>query len=335
MRVVIAGSSGLIGSALTASLAADGHEVVRLVRRPPNASPASPSPSTAAATAAAAAAQDAHDAPPAREVRWDPAAAHMPTSVFEGAHAVVNLAGAGVGDHRWTHAYRQQIRDSRVFSTATLATAMASLSTPPPVFVAGSAIGYYGETGDTPTDESAPAGSDFLAGICQEWEAAATPAEKAGIRVAHPRFGLVVAKHGGAFGKLLPLAKAGLGGRLGTGKQYWSYISLTDAIRALRHIIETDQLSGPVNVTTPNPTINSEITADIGQALGRPTFAAVPGVALRVALGGFAEGILMSQRIVPPRLLASGFTFAHPTFPDALASALAAHPTTPAPTRTP
>lgn len=297
MRVVIAGSSGLIGSALVASLAADGHEVVRLVRRTPSA----PS-----------------------EAQWDPAAAHVPASALHGADAVVNLAGAGVGDHRWTQAYRRQIRDSRVLSTAALATAMAALGTPPAVFVAGSAIGYYSETGDTPTDESAPAGSDFLAGVCQEWEDAAAPAQKAGVRIAHPRLGLVVAKQGGAFGKLLPLAKAGLGGKLGTGRQYWSYVSLTDTVRALRHIIDTDSLAGPVNVTTPNPAVNSEITADIGRAVGRPMLLAVPGFALRAALGGFSEGILMSQRVIPPRLLASGFTFNHPTFPEALASALAA-----------
>lgn len=308
MRVVIAGSSGLIGSALVASLAADGHEVVRLVRRAPASTPVA--------------------APPIREAQWDPAAAHVPSSALTGADAVVNLAGAGVGDHRWTPAYRQQIRDSRVLSTATLATAIAGLATPPAVFVAGSAIGYYGETGDTPTDESAPAGSDFLAGVCQEWENAAAPALKAGVRVVHPRFGLVVAKHGGAFGKLLPLAKAGLGGRLGTGRQYWSYVSLTDAVRALRHVIDTDSLSGPANVTTPNPTINSEITADIGRAVNRPMLFTVPGAALRVALGGFSEGILMSQRVVPTRLVASDFTFAHPTFAESLAAALAASPPT-------
>jgi len=296
MRVVIAGSSGLIGSALVASLTADGHEVVRLVRRAPNA----PS-----------------------EAQWDPAAAHIPAFALDGADAVVNLAGAGVGDQRWTQAYRQQIRDSRVLSTATLATAIAGLATPPAVYVAGSAIGYYGETGDTPTDESAPAGSDFLAGVCREWENAADAAREAGVRVAHPRLGLVVAKHGGAFGKLLPLAKAGLGGKLGSGRQYWSYVSLTDTVRALRHIIDTDSLAGPVNVTTPHPAVNSEITADIGRALSRPMLFTVPGFALRTALGGFSEGILMSQRVIPPRLLASGFTFQHPTFPEALASALA------------
>lgn len=303
MRVVIAGSSGLIGSALTTSLLADGHEVVRLVRRP------------------AATTGDGH----ATEVTWDPAAAYVPTSALDGADAVVNLAGAGVGDHRWTRAYRRRVRDSRVLSTATLATALAGLAAPPAVFVAGSAIGYYGETGDRPTDEAGAPGTDFLAGVCQEWEAAAAPAEKAGVRVTHPRFGLVVARKGGAFGRLLPPARLGLGGRLGTGRQYWSYVSITDAIRALRHLIDEASIAGPVNVTTPNPTVNREITAVIGRAVNRPMLFTVPGPALRVALGGFAEGILMSQRIVPAKLLTSGFDFSHPTFAEALASVLS-HP---------
>jgi uncharacterized protein (TIGR01777 family) len=300
MRVVIAGSSGLIGTALVASLLADGHDVVRLVRRAPDA------------------AAEAHLMP----AQWDPAAAHLPASALDGADAVVNLAGAGVGDHRWTSAYRQQIRDSRVLTTATLATAVADLPKPPRVFVAGSAIGYYGETGDTATDESGAPGEDFLAGVCQEWEAAADPARKAGIRVVHTRMGLVVSAKGGAFGKLLPLARLGLGGRLGSGAQYWSYVSLADAVRALRHAIDTDAVNGPINVTTPHPARNAEITADIGRAVNRPARLAVPAPALRLALGGFSEGVLMSQRVIPARLLESGFEFRHPTFPEALASVL-------------
>jgi uncharacterized protein (TIGR01777 family) len=300
MRVVIAGSSGLIGSALTASLVADGHEVVRLVRRPPE--PASSARVT--------------------QVRWDPAAAHVPASALEGTDAVVNLTGAGVAAHRWTHAYKQEVRDSRVLTTATLATAMADLSQPPSVFVAGSAIGYYGETGDHPTTEEAPSGTDFLAGVCRDWEAAAAPAEKAGVRVVHPRFGLVVSARGGAFGRLLPLARLGLGGRIGSGRQYWSYVSLGDAIRALRYLLDVPALHGPVNVTSPHPATNREITAAIGAAVGRPMVLAVPGPALRLALGGFAEGILMSQRIIPARLLESGFEFAHSSPRSALAAAL-------------
>lgn len=307
MRVVIAGSSGLIGSALTASLLADGHDVVRLVRHPP---------SSGADSAATAQSR-------ATEAQWDPSAAHLPASALTGADAVVNLAGAGVAEHRWTAAYRQRIRDSRVLTTATLATAIADLPTPPRVFVVSSAIGYYGETGDTPTDESAGPGDDFLARVCQAWEAAADPARKAGVRVAHTRFGLVVSAKGGAFGRLLPLARLGLGGKLGSGRQYWSYVSMTDTIRALRHAIDTDGVSGPVNVTTPHPATNAEITADVARALNRPARLTVPAAALRVALGGFSEGILMSQRVIPARLLESGFEFRHPTFPEALADALA------------
>ena len=314
MRVVIAGSSGLIGSALTESLLANGHDVVRLVRRAPSPAPSGDARGTDAKPSTSA----VH----LTEARWDPSAAHLPTSAIDGADAVVNLAGAGVGDHRWTPAYRQQIRDSRVLTTATLATAIADLSSPPRAFIAGSAIGYYGETGDTPTDEDGAPGEDFLAGVCQEWEAAADPARKAGIRVVHTRMGLVVSAKGGAFGKLLPLARLGLGGKLGSGRQYWSYVSLTDTIRALRHAIDTDAVNGPVNVTTPHPETNAAITAEIGRALDRPTRLAVPAPALRVALGGFSEGILMSQRVIPTRLLESGFEFKHPTFPDALAAAL-------------
>jgi uncharacterized protein (TIGR01777 family) len=304
MRVVIAGSTGLIGSALTSSLLADGHDVVRLVRR------------TAAPTAQA----DGR----LTEARWDPYAGQLPVSVLTDAAAVVNLSGAGIADHRWTAAYKQTLRDSRVKTTTTIASAMAALDAPPPVLVNASAVGYYGETGDTPTDEDAGPGTDYLAGLCEEWEAAADPARKAGIRVAHARFGIVVTASGGAFGKLLPLARFGLGGKLGSGRQYWSYVSQADAVAALRHIAATDAVAGPVNITTPNPATNSEVTAVIGRALHRPTVFAVPGFALHLAIGGFAEGILMSQRIVPSRLLASGFTFAHPTIDAALNAAL--HP---------
>jgi uncharacterized protein len=275
--------------------------VVRLVRRPAAA------PATAHVT----------------EAEWNPSAVSLSPAHLIGADAVINLAGAGVGDHRWTKAYKQQLRDSRVLSTATLATALAGLDAPPRVLVNGSAIGYYGETGDTPTAEDAPPGSDFLATLCQDWESAASPARKNDIRVVHPRFGLVLSARGGAFGKLLPLARAGLGGRLGTGRQYWSYVSLHDAVRALRHIVDAPALEGPVNVTTPNPATNREITRVLGEAVHRPTPLAVPGFALRLAVGGFAEGILMSQRVIPRKLAESGFAFDHPTPTSAVVAALA------------
>ena len=298
MHVVISGSTGLIGGALTASLLADGHRVTRLVRREPRAR-----------------------ADGSGEARWDPGAGVDP-AVLDGADAVVGLAGAGVGDRRWTASYKQEIRDSRVRGTGALATAIGACAKPPAVFVSGSAVGYYGERGQTVVDETAPPGQDFLAGVCQEWEAAALGARTAGTRVVTTRFGIVVSPEGGAMGRLLPLARAGLGGRLGDGRQYWSYISLSDTVRALRHLIDTESVTGPVNMTTPNPATNRGITAAVGRALHRPTILPVPAFALRLVLGEFADGILMSQRVVPTRLLDSGFAFEHPTFETALASAV-------------
>jgi uncharacterized protein len=301
MRVAITGSSGMIGSALADSLLADGHEVVRLVRR-----------------AAAAA--------PGKgivEKQWDPAGGRLRPSTLDGVDAVVNLAGAGIGDQRWSAAYKQELRDSRVKATATMAKAIADAEPRPRVLVSASAIGYYGATGDVRTDESAGPGSDFLAGLCRDWEAAAQPAAAAGARVAHPRFGLIVAPGAGAFGPLVRLARLGLGGRMGSGRQYWSYVSLTDTIAGLRHILDTDAIEGPVNVTAPEPVTNREITKAIGRAVHRPTLFATPGFALRVALGEFAGSVLMSQRVVPAKLLASGFVFKHTTPDAALAEAVA------------
>ncbi|MEU6377127.1 TIGR01777 family oxidoreductase [Streptomyces sp. NPDC046909] len=299
MHVVISGSSGLIGGALAASLLDDGHQVTRLVRREP---------------------RPRDDG--SQEARWDPRAGLLDPAVLDGADAVVGLAGAGVGDRRWTTAYKKQIRDSRVLGTTTLATAIVACEKPPPVFVSGSAVGYYGETGTDGIDESGAPGQDFLAGVCQEWEAAAQTAGEAGTRVVNTRFGIVVSPRGGAMGRLLPLARAGLGGRLGSGDQYWSHISLADTVRALRHVVDTDSVAGPVNLTSPHPATNREVTAAVGRALHRPTVFAVPGFALRLVLGEFADGILMSQRVLPGALLASGFTFEHPTIDEALTAAV-------------
>ncbi|MGW2517335.1 TIGR01777 family oxidoreductase [Streptomyces sp. NPDC001617] len=299
MHVVISGSTGLIGSALTASLLADGHRVTRLVRREPQAR------------------TDGSE-----EARWEPRAGAVDPALLDGADAVVGLAGAGVGDRRWTASYKREIRESRVRGTGALAAAIGDCEKPPAVFVSGSAVGYYGETGQAVVDETARPGQDFLAGVCQEWEAAARGARTAGTRVVTTRFGIVVSPKGGAMGRLLPLARAGLGGRLGSGSQFWSYISLSDTVRALRHLIDTESVTGPVNMTTPHPATNREITAAVGSALHRPTILAVPAFALRLVLGEFADGILMSQRVVPSRLLDSGFEFEHPTFEAALASAV-------------
>ncbi|MDK1476768.1 TIGR01777 family oxidoreductase [Streptomyces sp. 549] len=295
MRIVITGASGLIGSALVRSLRSDGHDVARLVRRPPAA---------------------------ADEVEWDPQAGRVDSAGLEGCDAVVHLAGAGVGDKRWTDGYKRVIRDSRVQGTATLAAALADLHTPPKVFVSGSAIGFYGDTGDRAVDEDAPPGTGFLPEICQEWEAAAAPAADAGIRTVFPRTGLVVSREGGAWGRLFPIFKAGLGGRMGDGRQFWSFISMHDEIAALRHLIDTGSLSGPVNLTAPDPVRNREVTAAMGRVLRRPTIAAVPAPVLKVALGEFAQDVLGSQRVVPLRLLESGFRFAFPKINESIRAAL-------------
>lgn len=295
MRIALTGSSGLIGSALLRVLREEGHTVVRLVRRP-------------------AAEPD--------EVRWDPGRGTLDAAGLEGCEAVVHLAGAGVADRRWTESYKREIRDSRVRGTATVAEALARLDDPPGVFVCGSAIGFYGDTGDRAVDETEPPGTGFLPEVCQEWEAAAAPAAAAGVRTVHARTGLVVSREGGAWGRLFPLFRAGLGGRLGDSSQYWSFVALADHLAALRHLIDTPALAGPVNLTAPEPVTNREVTAAMGRVLHRPTVAAVPAVVLRAALGGFAEDVLGSQRVVPARLLESGFSFAHPGIDDAIRAAL-------------
>lgn len=294
-RIAIAGATGLIGSALARSLVADGHEVVRLVRRP---------------------------AEGPDEVEWDPKRQYVRTAGLADCDAVVNLAGAGIGDHRWTAAYKRELRDSRVLGTVTLAEAVAALDVPPRVFLNGSAIGYYGDTGDRAVDETAPAGEGFLPSLCVEWEEAAGAAVEAGVRTVFSRTGLVVAREGGAWGRMFPLFRAGLGGRLGNGRQYWSFIARHDEVAALRHLLDTDTLSGPVNVTAPEPVTNREVTAAMGRALHRPTLFPVPAPALRAVLGELASDTLGSQRVLPARLLESGFRFAFPTIDTAVRAAL-------------
>ncbi|AWZ05047.1 MULTISPECIES: TIGR01777 family oxidoreductase [unclassified Streptomyces] len=297
MRIAVTGATGLIGSALGRSLKADGHEVVRFVRREPAA---------------------------ADEARWDPARGYVDPAGLAGCDAVVHLAGAGVGDHRWTDAYKREIRDSRVKGTAAMASAVAVMAEPPFVFVCGTAIGYYGDTGDTPVDESAPAGEGFLPEVCVAWEAAAAPAREAGIRTVFARTGLVVAAEGGAWGKLFPIFKAGIGGRLGSGRQYWSHISMHDEIAALRHLLDTPSLAGPVNLTAPEPLTNREVTAAMGRVLHRPAVFAVPAPVMRVVLGEFSQDVLGSQRVRPARLLESGFVFRHPGIEESIRAALEA-----------
>jgi uncharacterized protein (TIGR01777 family) len=294
MRIAVTGSSGLIGTALVRALREDGHGVMRLVRKDPEGPD---------------------------EARWDPMGG-VDTAALENLDAVVHLAGAGIGDRRWTADYKKKLRDSRVTGTRTLAEALAGLHRPPRVMVSGSAIGFYGDTGDEEADESSRMGRGFLAEMVRDWEAAAQPAAKAGIRVVHPRTGIVLSRGGGVLGKLLPLFRLGLGGRLGDGRQWMSWISLHDQVAALRSLIGRDGISGPVNLTSPAPVTNAEFTRALARSVHRPAPFTVPAFVLRAALDGFAdEGLLVSQRVRPARLADAGFAFRHPDLESALESA--------------
>lgn len=292
MRVAIAGASGLIGTPLVTSLREQDHDVIRLVRRP----------------------AEAED-----EVTWDPTSGTVDEGL-EGIDAAVNLAGAGVGDKRWTKSYKKEIRESRVHGTVTLSRALARLSHKPAVLVNGSAIGFYGDSGSDPVTEDSPAGEGFLADVVVDWEAATSPAEEAGIRVVHARTGLVVSPDGGAFGRLISIFKYGVGGRVGSGNQYWSYISLRDEVRALEFCLTETSLRGPVNLTAPQAVTNREVTKAIADLVRRPAFLPVPALALKAALGEFADDILSSQNVVPTRLQGAGFTWLDTTIEEALAA---------------
>jgi uncharacterized protein (TIGR01777 family) len=282
--VVVGGASGLIGSALVASLQQRGRRVRRLVR--PGAQPG---PDT---------------------IAWDPAAGTIEAEALEGAGAVVNLAGKAVGPHRWTEAHKTEVLESRTRSTSLLAKTIAALDHPPSVLVNASASGYYGDRGDEILSESAPPGTGFLAGVCQAWEAATAPASEAGIRVAMLRTGLVLATGGGALGAMLPIFKLGLGGKIGSGTQWWSWIDLEDEVGAIVHLIDHDQASGPFNLAAPDPVTNADFTVLLAKALSRPAALTVPKFVLRTALGGFAdEALLASQRLSPVKLLESGYRF--------------------------
>jgi uncharacterized protein (TIGR01777 family) len=295
MRVIISGASGLIGSALTKELRSGGHDVVALVRRAPNAG----------------------------EIQWDPAAGSLAADALDGADAVVHLAGAGIGDHRWTDSYKREVLDSRVRSTTLLAERIAAAATKP-VFLSGSAIGAYGASDDRELDEHSPFGTGFLADVCRQWEAAAAPAVEAGARVAFLRTGIVLTTRGGALKKMLPLFRLGVGGKFGNGKQWQSWISLDDEVGAISYLL-TQPVSGPVNLTAPNPVTGAQFAKALGTALHRPALLPVPTFAPKLLLGGeLADALLFTgQRVLPRALQRAGYQFRHPQLDTALAAILA------------
>ena len=285
-KVAVTGSSGLIGAALVAQLQSDGYKVLKLVRRPPRA---------------------------ADEVSWDPKKGEIDLKSLEGVDAVFHLAGAGVGDKRWTAAYRSQILNSRLLGTTTIANACEQLQ--PEVFISASAIGYYGETGNREVTEVDRGGDDFLSIVCREWELVANLAPS--VRTIKLRTGLVLDPTGGALGRMIPLFKFGIGGKLGSGKQWWSWITLHDQVRAMIFLMQSE-IEGAVNITTPNPVTNKEFTAALAHALKRPAFFPAPAFALRAVLGGFSSEVLGSKKVMPKVLMDNGFNFEYPFVSNAL-----------------
>jgi len=298
VRIAITASTGLIGGALTRSLVADGIEVVRLVRRP-SSGPG--------------------------EIQWDPAAPHgaLSPAALDGLDAAVHLSGAPVANGRWTPARKQELRTSRIDSTTALVSAMLAAATPPPVLVTASAIGWYGETGGRPVDETAPAGSGFLATLVRDWEAATSLATGAGLRVVNLRSGIVLSSRGGMLPRLELPFRLGLGAKFGTGGQYVSWITLTDHISAVRFLLAGADLSGPFNLTAPQPVTNAELTKALAATLHRPAVLQVPAGVLRLALGEVSTELLGSCRALPTRLQEAGFSFQHPSIGPALAAAIA------------
>jgi uncharacterized protein len=297
MRVAVTGSSGLIGTALAGALRQDGHEVIPLVRRPPGPG----------------------------EIRWDPQAADggLAPGALDGADAVVHLSGAPIAGGRWTAARKQKLRASRVQSTQALVTAIAAAKSPPQVLLSGSAVGWYGDTGDRAVDETAPAGTGFLASLVRDWESAARPARDAGVRVVNLRSGVVLSRRGGMLGLLTPLFRAGLGARMGSGRQFISWISLTDHVAAVRFLLGQAGIDGPVNLTAPAPVTNAVFTAALARALHRPALLWVPAPALQLGAGEMSGELLGSARVLPRRLTEAGFAFRYPAIAATLAAELA------------
>ncbi|MFQ5717943.1 MAG: TIGR01777 family oxidoreductase [Acidobacteriota bacterium] len=293
MKILVTGASGMVGSALTGGLRRDGHRVVRLVRPPGPVGP---------------------DA-----VSWDPAARAVDLDRLDDLDAVVHLAGENIGSGRWTARKKQRIRASRVEGTRLLCVALARLRHPPPVLVAASAVGFYGDRGDVVLDETHPAGSGFLASVCADWEAAAEPLRACGARVIHLRFGVILDTGGGALARMLPPFRLGLGGRIGNGRQFMSWIALDDAVTVITKALAEPEWSGPINAVSPSPVTNAEFSRTLARVLSRPAMLPMPAIVARLAFGEMADALLLvSHRVRPARLEAAGHLFRHPRLDEAL-----------------
>lgn len=297
MKVAVSGAGGLIGSALTSRLAKEGHKVFQLVRvRPPQAE---------------------------GKIYWNPQCGEIDAAGLEGMDAVVHLAGENIASGRWNEAQKARIRDSRVQGTRLLAETLAGLGKPPGVLASASAIGFYGDRGEDVMREDAAAGGGFLAEVCEAWEAAAQPASDGGIRVVNCRFGVVFSPDGGPLALMLPPFRMGVGGVIGGGRQYMSWVSIGDAVGALMHVLSDETLAGPVNIVAPRPVTNREFTKTLGRVLRRPTILPMPAFAARLAFGEMANDLLLaSTRVEPQRLLDSGYSFQHPQLEAALRALL-------------
>jgi len=301
LRVAVTGASGLLGSALVTALHAAGHRVDRVSRRPPR--------------------------PGSTDVQWDPAQGQLDSRALEGVDAVVHLAGESIAALRWTAAVQARIRRSRVDGTQLLSRTLAGLERPPRVLVSASAVGYYGDRGEALLTEESGPGSGFLADVCREWEASADLARAAGIRVVHPRIGIVLAGEGGALPTMARPFRFGVGGVIGTGRQYWSWIGIDDLVRVIELCLAIDALAGPVNVVAPTPATNREFTRTLSRVLGRPAILPLPALAVRLLLGDMGRALLLdSARVLPRRLERAGFRFRHPDLETALRAALVPSP---------